>query len=159
MTKQLMPKKLLLLEDVEGLGRSGDIVSARPGYVRNFLLPRKLAVIAHPHALKMQAKLQQARLQKAVEDKQESEAVVEKLQEVTLTTIVKVDQEGHMYGSVSALDVVHLMQEQAAVAIEKRFVQLAHPIKEVGVHVVKLKLKEGITTSVTLKVVPETEAS
>lgn len=150
-----MAYKLLLLDDVEALGRSGDIVNARPGYARNFLLPRGLAIIADRNALRKQASLKEERAQKAASDKQESEEHANRIKDLTVTTIVKVDHDGHMYGSVSTTDVVRLLEEQGSVVLEKRSIQLAHPIKEVGVHTIKVKLKEGVQTSFVLTIIPE----
>lgn len=150
-----MPSKLLLLEDVDALGRKGEIVNVKPGYARNFILPRGLGIIADKNALRMQARLKEEREKQAVVDRKESEELAARLEGITLSTIVKVDHEGHMYGSVSALDVVHMLKEQNSIEIEKRFVQLHHSIKEVGVFPIKIKLKEGILTQITLKIVPE----
>lgn len=147
--------KLLLIHDVEDLGRSGDIVGVRPGYARNFLLPKKLAVIANAHALKMQTRLQEERLKRAAADKQQSEQLAVAMEGLTVTTTVKVDHEGHMYGSVSAADIVHLIQEQAGFQLDKHSIQLKHAIKEVGVFELPIKLKEGITSKVVVKVIPE----
>lgn len=150
-----MATKLLLIEDVEDLGRSGDIVSVRPGYARNFLLPNKFALVADRSALRMQARLQEERRKKAIQDKQEAVKMASEVEGKILTTIVKVDHDGHMYGSVSVTDIVHLMQEQAGIKIEKREIQLKHAIKETGVHTINLKLNEGVISSFTLKIVPE----
>jgi large subunit ribosomal protein L9 len=150
-----MATKLLLIEDVEDLGRSGDIVSVRPGFARNFLLPNKFALVADRSALRMQARLQEERGKKAIQDKVEADKMASEVEGKTLTTIVKVDHDGHMYGSVSTTDIVHLMQEQAGIAIEKREIQLKHAIKEIGVHTITLKLKEGVNSSFILKIVPE----
>lgn len=150
-----MATKLLLIEDVEDLGRSGDIVSVRPGFSRNYLLPQGFAVVADKNALRMQARLQEERKKQAILDKQEADATASALQDVTLTTIVKVDQEGHMYGSVSAHDVVNLLQAQANIPLEKRAVVLKHAIKEIGAHQITIKLKEGVTASITLNVESE----
>lgn len=152
-----MAQKLLLLEDVEALGRSGDVVSVRPGYARNFLLPKKLAIIADRNALRLQAELQESRKQQAILDKKESEEIAQRFTDLTLETIVKVDHEGHMYGSVTSLDIAHLLQNQASITLEKRFIQLPHPIKETGVHTIKVKLKEGVAATFVLKVIPEEE--
>lgn len=150
-----MPVKLLLVEDVEDLGRSGDIVNVKPGYARNLLLPQGLGVLADKKALRMQAKLQEERKKKAIIDRQESEQLASKLDGTTLSTIVKVDHEGHMYGSVSALDVAHLLQEQTGIVVEKRAIQLKHAFKETGIYPINIKLKEGIAVSIKLKVIPE----
>lgn len=150
-----MPSKLLLIEDVEHLGRSGDIVSVKPGYARNYLLPQGVAVIADKQALSMQTRLQEERKKKALIDKQESEQLAKKLEGVTISTMVKIDQEGHMYGSVSALDVQHLLKDQASLEVERRAVLLKHPIKETGVYPITIRLKEDVTAAITLQVIPE----
>lgn len=150
-----MANKLLLLEDVDALGRKGEIVGVRPGYARNFLLPQGLAIIADKNALRMQTRLKAEREKQAAVDKKESEEMAARLEGLTVSTTVKVDHDGHMYGSVSALDVAHLITEQAGIKMEKRNVLLPHALKEVGVHNIKIKLKEGITAAIVLKVVPE----
>ncbi|CCB86537.1 MULTISPECIES: 50S ribosomal protein L9 [Parachlamydia] len=152
-----MAHKLLLIEDVENLGRSGDLVSVKPGYARNFLLPQGVAVPADKRSLRMRARLQEEREKKAAVDRSESEKIAAQLAEVTLTSIVKVDHDGHMYGSVSIADIAHLLSTQQ-VELEKRSIGLKHPIKEIGVYTIPVKLKEGVTGSFTLKVISE-EAS
>jgi large subunit ribosomal protein L9 len=156
-----MANKLLLVKDVDDLGRSGDIVSVKPGYARNFLLPQGFAVLADKRALKLQARLQEERQKKAIEDKKESEEFAALIEGVTLTRIVKVDHEGHMYGSVSSHDVVELLTKEINREIEKKVIQnaLKHPIKEIGVFPLTAKLKEGVSATFTLKIVPEEEAN
>jgi large subunit ribosomal protein L9 len=149
--------KLLLIEDVESLVRSGDIVTVRPGYARNFLLPQGFALVADQSALRMQTRLQEERRKKAVQDKKESDELAVHIEGKSLTTIVKVDHEGHMYGSVSAADIVHLFQEQEKLTVEKRAIVLKHALKETGVHHLTVKLKEGVSAAFTLKIVPEEE--
>ena len=146
-----MRNQLLLIEDVEDLGRSGDIVSVKPGYSRNFLLPRKKAVIADKFTLRMQAKLKEERAKRAEVERREAEELSSKIEGMVLSIEVKVDPDGHMYGSVSALDIVHLFEKEG-IAIERRNVMLAHPIKALGVHPINLKLKEGVPAHITLKV-------
>ena len=150
-----MANKFLLIEDVEALGRSGDIVSVKPGYARNYLVPQGFAVIADKNALRMQAKLQEERINRAAEDKKDSEALATRLEGLTISKVVKVDHDGHMYGSVTTADIANLLKDEHGISIEKRAVQLKHPVKEVGVFTVQLKLKEGVTSSITLKVAPE----
>lgn len=150
-----MANKLLLLEDVEALGRSGDIVGVKPGYARNFLIPQGLAITADKKALRMQARLQEERSKKAVEDRKESEELAQSLEGQNLTTIVKVDHEGHMYGSVTSSDLANLLQQQMSITIEKRAFQIKHAIKDIGVHTIHVKLKEGIAATFSLTIEPE----
>ncbi len=150
-----MATKLLLIDDVEDLGRSGDIVSVKPGYARNRLIPMGAAIIADKNALKRQALLQQERVQKAADDKLQAEAVAREIEGKTIATHVKVDHDGRMYGSVSISDIAHLMQEQYQLQMEKRWVQLKQPIKKTGIHNIVLKLPEGVTCAFHLKVLAE----
>lgn len=149
-----MGNQLLLLEDVDDLGRSGDLVSVKPGYARNFLLPKKMAVVADPFTLRLQEKLKTERAKKAATDRKESEELAAKIDGIVITTEVKVDPDGHMYGSVSAADIVRLFEEQGY-SIERRNVVLAHPIKTLGIHPISLKLKEGVPAQITLKVMSD----
>lgn len=150
-----MAVKLLLIEDVEDLGRSGDIVNVKPGYARNFLVPNRFAVQADKNALRMQARLQEERKKKAIIDKQEADKTAAALEGIVVKTVVKVDHEGNMYGSVTVHDVLEMLKEQANVELEKRSLLLKHPIKDIGVHTIPVKLKEGVTSSITLKVMSE----
>lgn len=153
-----MSNKLLLIHDVEHVGRSGEIVSVRPGYARNFLIPQGLAVVADKRALNMQKKLQAERAKKAAAEKAESEAIKARLEGLVLETVVKVDHEGQMYGSVNAQDVQHMIEKETSIHLEKRAIQLKQPIKNVGTHVISIRLKEGVVVeTLTLKVMAETE--
>ncbi len=149
-----MKQQLLLLQDVEALGKKGEIVSAKPGYVRNFLLPQGLAVIASPNTLRKQERLRAEREKQAVVDRKESEELAAQIEATPIDTKVKVDPEGHMYGSVSAGDVAQIFQERG-IPVEKKYVQLTRPIKETGVHKIPMKLKEGITATCQLTIIPE----
>lgn len=153
-----MPTKLLLIQDVDNLGRSGDIVIAKPGYARNYLVPQGFAVVADKRAIRMQTRLQEERAKQAIVDRADAEKTAEQLTGMTLTIVVKVDQEGHMYGSVSISDIIHKIEEEKGITLEKKFVLLKHPIKEIGDHEVALRLKEGVTSRITVKVVAEEAA-
>lgn len=149
-----MAIELLLIEDVKKLGRAGEIVSVKPGYARNLLIPRKRAVVADKNTKRMQLRLQEERSKKAAIDRSEAEELASKLNGLVLSTTVKVDPEGHMYGSVTILDIVKLLQEKG-IEVEKNAIQLAHPIKLVGVHSIKLKLKENVQASFQMKILAE----
>jgi large subunit ribosomal protein L9 len=146
-----MKQQLLLLEDVEGLGRAGDVVNAKRGYIRNFLLPQMRAVIADVQTLKMQTRIKEERQKRAVIDKQESEELASRLKDFVLVTEVKVDPEGKMYGSVSALDIARMLQEMGY-PVERRYVQLPQAIKTIGRHPIRLKLKETVMAEIALDV-------
>jgi len=149
-----MRNQLLLLEDVDDLGRSGDIVSVKPGFSRNYLLPQKKAVIADPYTLRMQAKLKEERAKRADVDRKHSEELAQKIEGLSLEIAVKVDPDGHMYGSVTQADIIQLL-EPMGIPLERRNVLLPHPIKTLGQQTIQLKLKEGIPAHFTLNVIAE----
>jgi large subunit ribosomal protein L9 len=149
-----MKQQLLLLQDVDGLGKKGDVVSARPGYVRNFLIPQKMAVIASKNTLRKQEMLRAERAKQAVVDLKESEELAKQIDSIILETRVKVDPEGHMYGSVSAADIA-LLYQQNGLPVERKYLQLTRPIKVTGVHKIPMKLKEGVAVTCTLNIIPE----
>lgn len=151
-----MKQQLLLLDDVDGLGRSGDIVSAKPGFIRNFLLPQKKAVVADKRTLRMQARLKEERLKKAAIDRQEAEGMAARMTGLVIRIEVKVDPEGKMYGSVTMLDIARLLQEKDF-EVERKNVLLPQPIKMPGTYQIQLKLKEGVVASFTLEIASETE--
>lgn len=154
-----MKNQILLLEDVDGLGRKGEIVSARPGYIRNFLLPQQKGVIAEKHLVRLQERLKEEREKQAVKDKKDSEVLAEQLVGKKLHVEVKIDAEGNMYGSVTPQDIVQLMKDQLDFAIEKRNVVLSRPIKKLGLYDIILRLKEGVPAEVILEVTAEEKPS
>ncbi len=149
-----MKQQLLLLQDVDALGQKGDIVTARPGYVRNFLLPKGFAVIASKNTIRKQEALRAERAKQAIVDRRESEELAIQIEGTSLEIRVKVDPEGHMYGSVSAADIAQLFQEKG-LPVDKKSVMVNKPIKQTGSHKISLKLKEGVTATCQLSILPE----
>ncbi len=151
-----MAIKLLLVKDMDSLGRSGDIISVKPGYARNYLIPQGCAVIPTKKYLGLQEKLKEESRKRALIERQESEVLGAHLLGVTLTAVVKVDPEGRMYGSVTPAEMVQLLKEQHQIELEKRAIQLKQAaIKTTGVHTIPVKLKEGVQASFNLKVMSE----
>lgn len=147
---------ILLLEDVINYGRKGDLVHVAPGFARNFLLPKKKALLATRVTIKMRAKLQEERNLQAVIDRKESEKLALKVEGRTFETTVKVDPEGHLYGSVTTHDIREILSRDGF-EIEKKHIALLHPIKQIGSYPVTLKLPEGVEVTVGLTVKPDRE--
>ncbi len=150
-----MKNQLLLLEDVEGVGRSGDIVSVKPGFARNFLIPKQKAVVAEKHLVRLQDRLKEERAKRAITDKAEATELVTRLEGQKLTTQMKFDAEGHMYGSVTALDVAVLFKDQLGIELDKRNILIQKGIKGKGTHEIELRLKEGVPAKIILEIIPE----
>jgi large subunit ribosomal protein L9 len=149
-----MKQQYLLIDDVEDVGRSGELISVKSGFARNFLLPQQKAVLASAHTLRMQAQLQKERAEKAAVDKREAEELAAKYQGVALEIKVKVDPEGHMYGSVGPTDIIELFEKQG-LKVDRRNVGMNKPIKETGLHQLTLKLKEDVSCAYTLQIIGE----
>jgi large subunit ribosomal protein L9 len=149
-----MKQQLLLLEDVDSLGKKGEIVNAKRGYIRNFLLPKNLGVIATTNMLRKQERLRAERDKQAIIDRKESEELAKQIETINLETKVKVDLEGHMYGSVTAANIATLFQERG-LPLERRNIGVTKPIKTTGAHKIPIKLKEGVELTVVLHILPE----
>jgi len=149
-----MANQLLLLQDVEDLGRSGDIVSVRPGYARNFLVPQRKAVFADKNTLHLQIKLKEERAKKAEEERVQARETAAKLQGYEFTIHAKMDPDGHLFGSVTILDLVKLIQKEGF-AVEKRHVLLTAPIKIKGTYPITIRFEDQIVAEVLVHLLPE----
>lgn len=151
-----MKYQILLLEDVINHGRKGDIVEVLPGFARNFLLPQGKALLATKSTLKQRERLQKERSEQAIEDKKNSEHLAAQIRGLTFETIVKVDPDGHMYGSVTSTDIVEIL-EKYGYKVDKKSVLLHHPIRQIGNYQINLRLPENVELSVGLTVKPDRE--
>lgn len=150
-----MKQQLLLLEDVDGLGRSGDIVSARPGYVRNYLIPSKKAIIAGAGTLRLQEKLKEQRRLQAVEDRKESERIALALKELVFDFQVRVDSDNNMYGSVTISDIINAAAAKGISLNKKNFPHAHYAVKTLGRKSIPLKLKEEVIAHLVVEVVSD----
>lgn len=138
----------ILLEDVESLGQRGEPVDVAPGYLRNYLIPRKLAAPATAGALE-QAQQRQAAAEKAEKQRAEREEQAASLLSKTVLTIhQRADDGGKLFGSVGAKEIVDAIQEARDLRIDRRKVRLEQPIREIGTHMVEIELADGTTASV-----------
>src|SRR5690349_19073143 len=134
-----MAMQLILREDVENLGRAGDLVHVKPGYGRNYLLPKGLAVVASPHnvaQLEHDRRVIAARRGKLLKD---AEAVARKLEETTLTIARATGEEDRLFGSVSARVIAEALAEQG-VTVDHRKILLPEALKSIGLHEVQVKV-------------------
>ena len=147
--------KLILREDVEHLGKGGELVEVKPGYGRNYLLPRGLAVAANPknvRELDHQRKIAEA---KATKLKASAEAVSRRLADTPVTLKRKVGEQDKLYGSVTALDIVEALAARG-LNLDRRTIDLAEPLKTVGDFEVPVKLHREVIGKAKVKVEAET---
>jgi len=145
----------ILLEDVESLGQRGEPIDVAPGYLRNYLIPRKLAAPATPGALE-QAQQRQAAAEKAARVRAEREEEAASLLSKTVLTIQqRADDGGKLFGSVGAKEIVDAIQEARDLRIDRRKVRLEQPIREIGTHMVEIELADGSVATVKTIVAEE----
>ncbi len=143
--------KVYFLNDVPGVAKLGDIKEVTAGHYRNFLVPRKLAVIATEQVI---AKAAQQVLKKEKEisiAKKELEKLVARLSGVSLEFHEKANPQGHLFGSVTVPMIVGVLQKQG-IAVEEHWIQLEHPIKNLGKHSIKVRLPNGGVTIISVEV-------
>lgn len=148
--------KLLLKEDVGGLGYCGDEVEVKDGYGRNYLIPQGKAIQATPRNIKQfkhQKSLVQSRLKKIVDAAQ---GVAGEIEAVTCTVTKKVGDQGKLFGSVTAQEIADLLEEKG-LSVDKRKIQIAEPIRSLGDFQVPIKLHANVTAEIKLTVVAEEE--
>jgi len=138
----------ILLRDVDTLGERGDIVDVSSGYLRNYLLPRKLAHTATPASIAEAKRRMEAAEQAAREaaDRAEENAAV--LSRTVLTISQPAGDDGRLFGSVTAQDVVDAIRQARDLKIDRRKVQLDEPIRTTGTHMVTVEIHEGVTANV-----------
>jgi large subunit ribosomal protein L9 len=138
----------ILLEDVDQLGQRGEPVDVSPGYLRNYLIPRKLAAAATPGALE-QAQQRQAAAEKAAKARAEREEQAASLLSKTVLTIYqRAGEDGKLFGSVGAKEIVDAISDARDLRIDRRKVRLEQPIREIGTHMVEIELADGAVATV-----------
>ncbi|WP_322815858.1 50S ribosomal protein L9 [Chloroflexus sp.] len=143
--------KVLLLQDVEHLGKAGEIKDVSGGFGRNYLLPKGFAVLATKSQVKQAEERLAAQRRKAEAARKEAQALAARLAELTLTFTVKVGEQDRLYGSVTNADIAAKLHEVAGIEIDRRKIGLEDPIKRTGEYEVPVELMSGV--SATLKVV------
>jgi large subunit ribosomal protein L9 len=147
--------KAVLLQDVEQLGERGDPVDVSPGYLRNYLIPRKLAAPATPGALE-EAQRRRAASEKAAKDRAEREEQAASLLSKTVLTIhQRAGEDGKLFGSVGVKEIVDAIREARDLRVDRRKVRLEQPIREIGTHMVEIELADGAVATVKTIVTEE----
>ena len=146
--------KLILREDVLNLGEAGDVVTTKPGYARNFLLPQGKAEYATESQVKQLEHQRRVIEAKRAKDLQDLQAVDKKIRSLSLEVAAKAGEEGKLFGSVTSQQIGALLAEKG-VEIDRRKIDLPEPIKTIGEHVVAIKLDREVPSEVKVVVVLE----
>ena len=145
--------KVILLQDIKGVGKKDEVINSSDGYVRNFLFPKKLAVEANKDNMsKLKAKQDSANHRKELE-RQEASNTAKKLEGILLKIKVKAGENGKIFGGVTSKEIVENLKTQYDINIDKKKVELKETVKTIGVIQVDVKLFEGITAKLKVDVI------
>ncbi len=150
--------EVILQEDVEHLGQTGDVVRVKDGYARNFLLPRGLALAADSRNLRVLEHHRRIANQKLDRQRKAGESLAQRLAAATVRVAALVGEEGRLFGSVTNMDIERLLAAQGY-AVERRRILLENPIKEIGTYTVSIQIARNLKTAITVIVEAEKSAS
>ena len=145
--------KVILLQDVKGKGKKGQMLEVSDGYARNFMLPKKLAIEATPDAINTMRMNDKATQERIAKEKAEALATSKQIRELTVTVTAKGGGAGRLFGSVTNAEVAEALEKQAGIKLDKRKIVLKDAIKNVGTYTATYKLGYEITAPLTVKVV------
>ena len=144
--------KVILLQDVKGKGKKGQMLEISDGYARNFLLPRKLAVEATADAVNTKNMNDKAAAEKAAKERAAALEISKQLREMILVVSAKGGGAGRLFGSVTNQEIADALKEKTGIVLDKRKITISDPIKNIGTYTVQCKLGYEITTPLTVKI-------
>ena len=143
--------KVLFLKEVTGTAHAGDVKEVAPGYARNFLFPKHLAVVADERVVDQVRKREEATRRRAEKELNDARDVAQRLRKLTVTVYAKTGEGGRLFGSVTNTDVAQQLKREAGIDVDKRKIEIDPPIKSLGPHEVSVQLHTEV--SETLRVV------
>ena len=147
--------KVILLDNIKGVGKKDEIINASDGYARNFLLPKKLAVEANSANMsKLKAKQDSNQYRKNVE-KEEAQKIAEKLKGILLKIPVKAGENGKIFGSITSKEIAENLKTQYQIEVDKKKIELKEPIKTLGSFTVQIKLYEGVIGNLKIQMISQ----
>ena len=147
--------KVILLQDVEGLGKAGDLKDVANGYARNYLLPKELAAGATPALLANRAQRIAAEQRKLEKQAEQNKQQAQRLSEVTLTFKARVGREGRLYGSITSQDIASGLRDAEGIVIDRRMIVLPDPIRSTGTFTIPVKVAPRLEPKITVNVIDE----
>ncbi|MCX7879681.1 MAG: 50S ribosomal protein L9 [Ignavibacteria bacterium] len=149
--------KVILRKDLEKLGKTGDVVTVKDGYARNYLIPRGYAYYASEGAIKAIEIEKKRQIRRIEQERSRAEKFAQELSQIQLTIPMRVGEEGKLYGSVTPAIISELLKSEHNIEIDRRQILVDEPIKTLGVFDVKIKLYQDIYANIKLWVIAEEE--
>ncbi len=148
--------RVILLDNLKGIGQIGDAKDVNDGYARNFLFPRKLAKLATPATLQEAEKLKQKRSLLLQQEQQRAQEAADRLKDLTITFNERASETGTLFAAIGKRELIKKIKELTNIALEQDMFHLDEPIKTLGEHKVTLKLAPDITVQIPVQVIPPT---
>ena len=146
--------KLILTQEVDGLGAPGDVVEVKDGYGRNYLVPRGVAIKWTRGAEKTVESIKAARGSRSVRDHDHAEEIKAKLEAEPVSIQVRAGEAGRLFGAVSVTEIAEAVAAGTGQQVDKRTIAVEHPIKSLGVHQVTVRLHDEVSATVALNIIP-----
>ncbi len=147
--------KVILLQDIEGLGKAGDLKDVANGYARNYLLPRRLAAGATPGLIANRSQRIAAEQRKLEKLAEQNKQLGERLAQITLTFKAKVGSQGRLYGSITSQDIASALRDAESITVDRRTIELPEPIRTLGTFSVPVKVASQVEPKITVNIVDE----
>ena len=147
--------KVILLDNIKGVGKKDEIINASDGYARNYLFPKKLAVEATKENLGKLESKNEANKFKKQNEKNDAIEVANKLKELVLTIKVKAGENGKIFGGVTSKEISEYLKEQYKIEIDKKKIEVKETIKNIGRFTINIKLYEGVNAKLTVNIIAE----
>lgn len=144
--------KVILLQDVKGKGKKGQMLEVSDGYARNYMLPRKIAIEATADAVNTMRMNDKAAAEKAAKERAEALEISKQLRDMTLVVTARGGGAGRLFGSVTNQEIADALEAKTGIKLDKRKIVIADPIKAVGTYTVQCKLGYEITAPLTVKI-------
>ena len=144
--------KVILLQDVKGKGKKGQMIEVSDGYARNYMLPRKIAVEATTDAVNTMRMNDKAAAERAAKERAEALEISKKLRDMILVVTAKGGGAGRLFGSVTNQEIADALKQKTGIALDKRKIVIAEPIKSIGTYTVTCKLGYEISAPLTVKI-------
>ncbi|HEY63260.1 MAG TPA: 50S ribosomal protein L9 [Caldilineae bacterium] len=144
--------KVMLIQDVEGLGLAGEIKEVAGGYAQHYLIPRGLAIAATKGVMKQAKAIREAAERRRARELNEAQALAEKLNQLTLRFTARAGESDRLYGSITSADIAEAIEREVGQAVDRRHIQLERPIRQLGTHQVSIRLMPNVTAEITVVV-------
>lgn len=153
----MLRMKVILIKEVDNLGKEGDVVEVKDGFARNYLIPQKLAILANRGNLAQVEQLRKKRAARETKELEQIKSLQSTIEGMVLEFSRKAGETGKLYGSVTSKEIADTLSDRLGTKFDRKYLELSEPIKELGEHSVRINFGQGNYASIKVKVLTEAE--